>query len=79
MAFERHDNKGSKQKSDKHYIYKKHALNMLDKSQCAMNEVARAGYDATFTDKQTCKVCEFYSKECDTCFARYSQRPCVNG
>lgn len=77
MAFESGDVRGRKKtKADKEYAWKSRPMNMLDKSQNAMNDKAREGWDSAFVDKKKCVTCECYSEELDTCMVTHSRRLC---
>jgi hypothetical protein len=76
MAFELGDVRGKRNSKDDAYVYKERPVNMLDKSQNAMNDEAREGYDSAFVDKALCKKCRHYGLETDTCLVPYSRRLC---
>lgn len=77
MAFELGDVRGGSSKKEKAYALRRRPMNMLDKSQNAMNDKARAGYDAAYTDKKLCENCPGYSADLDTCMLTYSRKLCL--
>jgi hypothetical protein len=69
MVFELHDNVGTKTKADKQIAYKQRPMNLLDKSQNAMNDKAREGWDVAFKRlNPACLECEHWSDITDKCF-----------